>query len=352
MNSLAYNKRLNQIALTLLNENLNYSDGTQALDEFADLCSQLTDINPSPTFQAYSGDIELAQGVAINPQAAAQCVKDYPRSIQFIRGTFTAITQKLAEKKEPLNVLYAGCGPYATQLLPLLTLLPSDRFNITLLDVHPESLLSAQHLISVFGLEHFNIHTVCEDACEYQHDVLLDIVIAEVMQKALEQEPQVMVTANFAHQMQSNGSFVPQSIQVDLYLANVQQEHDQVQGLNPKQLKALAINEDRIHIGSVFELNIKTISNEISKRRVIDVPEIDYLQFDTQKAPIKMPVSLPDVVLMTRIQVFDQHWLEDYETDLCLPKTIIELSELNADQRIDVKYQLGSYPYFMFDLLP
>ena len=44
------------------------------------------------------------------------------------------------------------------------------------------------------------------------------------MQKSLEQEPQFAVTANLAPQLQANGIFIPQKVEVALCLAKLEDE--------------------------------------------------------------------------------------------------------------------------------
>ena len=86
-----------------------------ALDTFTQQCSEISDIQPDPSFDAWAEDSLLDSGVAINPNAAAHCALDYQRSVVFIRGVYAAIkTLKLRFPETPLELLYAGCGPFAT----------------------------------------------------------------------------------------------------------------------------------------------------------------------------------------------------------------------------------------------
>src|SRR6185312_9777146 len=57
----------------------------------------------------------VSGGVALSFTGAANCLDDYLRTVRFIKGTYFAI-KELKEKfpDEKLNILYAGCGPYAT----------------------------------------------------------------------------------------------------------------------------------------------------------------------------------------------------------------------------------------------
>ena len=196
-----------------------------ALNLFSSSCSKFSGILPNPSFDAWAEDSLLPGGVAINPQAAAHCVRDYQRSVVFIRGVHAAISAlKFRFADTPLEILYAGCGPFATLLMPLLGKFAPGDLNITLLDIHQSSLDSAELVLEKFGLGAHAVNTVQGDACVYKHPQKLHLVIAETMQKSLEQEPQFAVTANLAPQVLTEGIFIPQRIEVSLSLADLEKE--------------------------------------------------------------------------------------------------------------------------------
>ena len=180
--------QLTDISKTILNIESSTKELEHALDAFAEMCSDISGIEPSICYQAWSGDTLLSNGVAIDPKAAAYCVKDYQRSVAFMRGVYAALKslRARANQQTPTKLLYAGCGPFATLLLPLLPLFDEQDLCITLLDIHEESLESVRRLIESMGLSRYKISTVCEDACSYRHGELLDMIVVETMQKALE----------------------------------------------------------------------------------------------------------------------------------------------------------------------
>ena len=172
-----------------------------ALDEFLNICAQVSGVTPNRSFNAWADDSFLPSGVAINPQAAAHCVTDYRRSVVFMRGLFTGLQCCLARfPGRPLRVLYAGCGPYATLMLPLLPRFKPGQLDVTVLDIHQRSLDSVQNLLRHFDLLAHPVHAVRADASSYRHSQPLHLVVAETMQKSLEQEPQLAVTCNLAPQ--------------------------------------------------------------------------------------------------------------------------------------------------------
>jgi hypothetical protein len=318
-----------------------------ALDKFAQRCTDVCGIVPDPCFDAWIDDIFLDQGVAINPRAAAHCVRDYHRSVIFLRAVNAAInTARSRFPGTPVRILYAGCGPFATLLLPLLVRFKPTELEVQLLDVHQRSLDSVCQLISHFELDAYNIGTLCADACTYQHGGSLHLIIAETMQKSLEQEPQFAVTANLAPQLCQNGIFLPEIIEVELCLAQLDKElemhrggkdidcHDlQAAGLRYPLASVLTLVPER----AAAQLKDATPSGGASRlelgRTRIEIPALEELQRF-------------DAVLFTRMQVFAGFYLRDYEAEITLPLRCQELHPLRAGAVYLLRYQLGTYPKF------
>lgn len=338
---------LSEIVNTVLDEASSPVALRRALDAFADQCSAVTGIYPDRTFDAWAGDSMLDTGVAINPQAAAHCIVDYTRSAVFLRGIYAAITaQQQRFPDAPLELLYAGCGPFATLVLPLLAKLAPGTLNLTLLDYHASSLESAQHLLVHFGLENHTVDFVEADASCYVHPRDLHLVVAETMQKALEQEPQFAVTANLAPQLCKEGIFIPERIDVSLCLADLPAQRSQLQ----TTINSEAYDEPapRYAMGRLFSLSAASaqayalsrspdaggVSTQIALS-VVTVPE--------QAAPAR---CLP--ALFTRVCVFGGYCLNDYDAEITLPQPCHDLRQCQPGERYRVAYQLGSYPRFVF----
>jgi CheY-like chemotaxis protein len=299
-----------------------------ALDRYTQLATQITGIAPDPSFHAWATDSFLNQGVAINPQAAAHCAKDYHRSVVFIRGVHAAIeTLRHKLPGETIRVLYAGSGPYATLLLPLLDKYAPTELDICLLDIHQRSLDGVQALINHFGLDAFELQLVCADATNYQHDSSLHLIITETMQKALEQEPQFAVTANLATQLHSEGLFLPETIEVTLAMAGLQQA--QTVSLGP--VLTLSAN-------SAPALRNSAICNQSSS--TLELPSVRL------QVPALDEADDLEIALFTNIQVFQNYWLHAYDAEITLPQRCHDISSVQGGDIIQVTYQLGSYPRF------
>ena len=307
----------------------------RALDDFSALCSQVTDIHPEATFDAWAGDTFLDTGVAINPQAAAQCVQDYRRSVVFIRGVHAALMQlKREQPGRTLRILYAGCGPFATQLLPLLTCFESNDLEIHLLDIHQSALDSVQQLIGYFDLKSYAIQLIQGDASGYQHSEKLDLIIAETMQKSLEQEPQVAVSINLAPQLSDSGVFIPQTIDVDLCLLPMHSSREKLLAETKVLAQLMSLRAEfaeRLHRAGDWAARAEVLKQE---SQATTIPDIDNLA-DYQLA------------LFTGIQVFGPYRLEAGECDITLPQLCTEFSRLEKNQTLSVYYELSQYPRFV-----
>jgi hypothetical protein len=344
---------LDAICDTILNVSSSPEELRFALDAFTQQCTEVSDIQPDPSFDAWAEDSLLASGVAINPNAAAHCALDYQRSVVFIRGVHAAINAlKIRFPDTPLEILYAGCGPFATLLLPLLRKFQQGELEINLLDIHQPSLDSVELLLLKFGLSAHAVRTIQDDASHYQHRGKLHLVIAETMQKSLEQEPQFAVTANLAPQLRATGIFIPQRIDVVLCLADLEQERErfgQSQRIDPEALERVG---RRYPLATVCTLLPERVSDQMHAAQYNVHTKKRELEPTVVVIPSVADVARLDGALFTRITIFEPYRLKDYESQITLPLKCHELDPLVGGQRYRVSYQLGSYPTFNFERLP
>ena len=343
---------LARISNVILDETSSRQNLQKALNEFAQLCSQVTSITPNPTFDAWAEDTFLDQGVAINPQAAAYCIKDYQRSITFIRGVHAAMAATFNKPiNTPINVLYAGCGPFATLLMPLLGKYLDDgcdlsQLNIFLLDIHQTSLDSASLLLNYFNISTKNITLIQANACTYQHKTPLNLIIAEIMQKSLEQEPQFSVTANLAPQLCDDGIFIPEKIVVKLCLAQWKVERNLAeQNVKINHENLVKLNK-RFPLGTILSLQPKLAATQLKNAQLHPYTKKLALKSVQVQIPEIPQLNSFDVLFLTYIQVFKHYQLNDYESEITLPLKCQAISTLIPGARYSINYQLGSYPEF------
>lgn len=340
-------KTLAKISDRLLDESSEQRDLQRALDDFVALCSNITGITPDASFDAWAGDAILPDGVAINPRAAAHCVTDYRRSVVFIRGVYAAIlSARTRFPHTPIEILYAGCGPFATLLLPLMAKFKAGELSIHLLDIHQQSLDSVDRLLRALDLTAHEVSSVQADACTYRHTGKLHLIIAETMQKSLEQEPQFAVTANLAPQLHPQGIFIPQIIEVELCLAHLEQ--DQANHRQSPELKRAGLPSpgQRHPLATVMTLSPQQAIRLLRASSHDPGGEKPCLHLATVEIPAVADIESFDALLFTRIQVFSGYRLQDYEAEITLPLHCHELSPLQAGAAYHVSYELGSYPRF------
>ncbi|MDG1945135.1 MAG: hypothetical protein P8J17_12835 [Halioglobus sp.] len=340
---------INTISDTILDEASSAERLRDALDAFVLLCSEITNIRPDPSFSAWAQDSLSDNGVAINAQAAAHCALDYERSVVFIRGVYAAIhALQLRLPGTVLEILYAGCGPFATLLLPLLGKMEAGEIRLSLLDIHQRSLDSVKLLLTHFGFCSHSVQTIKADACSYKHPDKLHLIIVEAMQKSLEQEPQFAITANLAPQLSPYGIFIPQRIDVSLCLTDL--EHEKKLST---QSQRHGVDELKKHTGRHLIKTICTLHPEYAfdqMQRAQTSSDGTMLQLEPimVEIPVMASVAQLDAALFTTVRVFEQYSLQDYDSQITLPLKCHELLPLVGGDRHQISYQLGSYPRFNF----
>ena len=295
-----------------------------AATQLYSLCSSVTGIDGGSTHTDDSNETRLPNGSAISPKDAARCVLDYSRTSKFLRGIHAAIVE--AQKRFPnttLEILYAGCGPFAPLALPLTSRFSSDEIQFSLLDIHQRSLDAAQRIFHAFGLSSFVREYIHADVTSYVHHSPFHLVITETMQRALEKEPQVAITFNLAPQLRQGGIFIPQKISVNACF------YDPV-------LETTQLHRIRIDLGPILELTAEHLhipSDELCLPAVV------------LETPGEANKSL-GLMLRTRVKVFESVVLDEYESGITCPAVLHDFSWTNPGTAIEFVYSLGAEPGF------
>lgn len=293
----------------------------------------------------------LPKGEAISPRDAAACVLDAARTSKFLRGLHAAVLE--AQKRFPgatIEILYAGCGPFAPMAIPLTTRFSSAEIRFTLLDIHQRSLDSARLIFHTLGKDAFVRDYVQADAALYRHEAahVIHIVVVEAMQAALEKEPQVAITMNLASQLCPGGIFIPERITIGCYLCDPAKEFaGVVSGVWPAHsLSAERGGSVRFNLGVVLELVARPCGDLLATSKIAD-PAPPSLTPKLFKIPGEVE-SASCLMLSTVVTVFGSVTLQEYESGLTYPKFLWDAGRIQPGQLIEFTYQLGDKPGFKY----
>ncbi|CDG84043.1 putative uncharacterized protein [Janthinobacterium agaricidamnosum NBRC 102515 = DSM 9628] len=281
------------------------------------LVEQHTRLSMAASDHMTAGERILESGWAISPVQAGLCAREPLRSAAFIKGLAAAIGDALTGHA-PVSVLYAGCGPFALLALPLMAIFSPQQVQFTILEVHPETLAYARELIEGCGYGGHVREFVCADAALYRIPAasMPQVIVSETMNTALGKEPQVAIMRNLFLQAPL-AALVPTAVSVHLGLPGRSRRHPCADW------------------GEVFTLNA---SNMRAWR--------DAGAASLPAASIKLPTVLhaTEPRLLTRIQVYRDIVLSDYDCSLNLPLRLPGKPLLAGAATLHFHYRLGRQP--------
>ena len=315
------NLKLKQITDEILFSADDFGRQFSACHALYDFFVELTGISHSSENADDSLQTILANGKAIAPKEAAHCVLDFARTTQFLRGIYAAIIElKKRFPSEKLEILYAGCGPFATLIIPLMSQFEPNDFRVTLIDFHKCSIDAARKIVAELEFDEFIADFLNTDANAYKHSRKPHLIICETMQTALKKEPQVALTRNLAPQLAERGIFVPQKISVAACLANSSD--------NAKK--------ERIYLGEILALNAENVSFNFPTI-TLEIPPIDLKGLD--------------FMLLTKVSIFDKFVLNDYDSGITYPQILHTLRDVKSGNQIEFTYISDKNPRFEFQVV-
>lgn len=289
-------------------------------DRFAHACG--------PDLQSsVAGEERLSTGHTLAAWNAAACLLDTHRTVAFIRGLRAAIRDARSRLHgEPLDVVYAGTGPFASLAVPLMSLLhPRDvRFSLIEANAHSVSLL--ERLIGTLRLTEHVSRIVHGDASRYRHPSLIHVAVTETMQRSLGNEPFVAIAQNLRRQLAPGGVLVPERVTITAAAMDAGRQKARWNG-------ALDLEE---HHPLARLLEISTSRDD---------PPFE----GRQSAPVL--VTFPDgagreswVALLTEIVTFGKTRLRHGQSGLTMPDILWPLSPMRARETIEFHYRISASP--------
>ena len=166
----------------------------------------------------------LPGGKAISPAHAAQCLRETTRTVKFLRGIEAALRDLTARVDGPVRVLYAGCGPYGTLLLPLATRWPAERLQVTLLDVHGSRSMPLSRWRGHSAWADRVACSVRADAATYRTEVPFHLAVSETLAQGLRNEPVLAILRNLWPQGAPGAVFLPERVVLSFVLVDMSRQ--------------------------------------------------------------------------------------------------------------------------------
>jgi len=294
--------------------------------------------------QSDDNEIVVQGGIALSSSGAADCVDDYLRTVNFIKGIYKALDNLIVLFPDRnINILYAGCGPYATLILPLLPLFKKERINAVLIDINASSIESVQKIISIIGFEDYNLELIEADATTYiiPKNFEIDLAISETMHYALTREPQVAISRNIIGQLPQHAIFIPQEIKIDLaytffdYEPSLKMDINGIKGYKNMQP----------YIYNVFVDRLLTINKEHFVGNFL----VSKIETDYYTLPINFS-NHPDICLFTEIKIFEDIELKTAESYITNPYCLVSMYGISNYTEIQFAYDYGEIPKWTYKL--
>ncbi len=319
---------------------------SNTVNEQLESARQLSFFYKKLIMHSHSNDNEtvVQGGVALSSSGAADCVDDYLRTISFIKGIYKALTKLLNDlTKKEINILYAGCGPYATLILPLLPLFDKGRVNAVLLDINASSLESVQNLIATIGLEGYNLQLIEANAITYKisEEFNVDLAISETMHYALTREPQVAISRNIVRQLPPHAIFIPQEIRIDLAYTFFDYEPYLRNAINEvKGYKELQPYHYKVFVDRLFTINKEHFGRENHNSKI-------------ESAFYALPATFenyPDICLFTELTIFEDIELKTAESYITNPYCLVSMYGIKEHSEIKLLYDFCDIPKWSYKL--
>jgi hypothetical protein len=323
-------------------------------------------------------NIETAHGIALAPTWAALCVEDSARTRAFVRGTFQAVQkhrsladqatrqtsladqatrqtsladqatrqtsladqatrQTSAHGDRPVHVLYAGCGPFATLVLPLLAYFSEQQLRLSLIDINPISVACVQRLFARLNLQGYLEDVLLADAMSMKlaKPQEIDIVLSETMQRALKNECQVQIMSNLMTQLPEHVLMLPERITLTLAQIDLSKPLEAGNGKRPFET-----------LGTLFELTKATIASALWEQRE------NHRYLITEEITVSVPHEHINLYVLTNIAICGDAKLELNQSGLSTPEKIllpISLRRTDANFGLDLDFPVQCRVRYVID---
>ncbi len=320
----------------IISEPINTASLKNTIDSFKLLLEKITGLDQEA--EVNSQNINLPTGKAIGPKWAGMCLEDAIRTYKFIRGINEGVKNSLKKNPgKPVTILYAGTGPYATLILPLLSLYKPTEVQFILLEVNTISIESLKRVIKSFDAYDYVKAIYHCDAANFiiPAELDADILLVECLQHGLLREPQVGITYNLLSQLKKDVVVIPEEISLHVSLIDIEKKNDYLSIEDNTNERDYYVNSE-----AVFTLN----KEEVHKNN-IKITEEGYLFPEKETQFTAEQLSAYDLIaISTEITIFEAIIINIDESGLTTP---MYLADLNRDQAVigaKTQYKVGLDP--------
>jgi hypothetical protein len=313
----------------------------------------ITGVRGDTTEPQFDGESWLGQGYAVSPYLAARCLVEVFRTQQFLRGVHAAIQaarQRFPEQR--LHILYPGCGPYATLILPLTTQFSPADFQVTLIDVHAPAVAAVRQIVQALGIADYVHDVIQADAMTYAPPAgqQYHLLVLEVMQGALAREPQVALTLRFLPNLVPGGVLVPGRITIDACLTS--RAREDFGTLLRRDPDGFPVDHSDLASTRVYLGNLLALEADYGQVYQKASPEAgDTLPAVTIHVPPRPP-GIDQFMLLTCVEVYPPFTIVDYESDVSHPVILPDLNGVGSGSDVTFAYTFGPKPGFRYHVRP
>lgn len=322
---------IKKLVESLLNGSLNELEVQQTLNEIHKYFQEITQISGFSQDIKHLAAVPTAGGMALGLNHAAQCLLDYKRTVQFLKGMVAAIRDKQKENpEETIRVFYAGCGPYAPFVSLIAPLFEVSDIQFSLLEINKDSLLSAKKLISGLGLSDYVQNYYLEDAVTFNipNPDSFHILFSETLDAVLYRESYVPILWNLLPQLPKSTILLPENVCLEVSI--VEQTNGQNEAMKEKAM------------GSIFDTR-KIIA---AYDKVATLPPY----FPPHSLDLSVVTNPNSVIIDTIVSVYQDYKLQRGESSLTLPCQL-QLGELAKGKTLNFTYYLKPQIELKCDLI-
>lgn len=210
---------LKEAVETVINDKKNDQEVHKRLMQIHGIFSDLTKISGMDQEMELMAAIPTAYGMALGLNHAAQCLLDQRRTVKLLDGMLKAIRKVQEDKKDgPVQIFYAGCGPYAPFLSMIAPLFSEKEIRFTLLEINERSLDTAKSLVKALELETYVADYLQADATSHQIENAqkIDILFSETLDAVLYRECYVPILINLIPQLREDAIVIPENVRLEL----------------------------------------------------------------------------------------------------------------------------------------